>query len=271
MQRSVLVVALLLFGSTIVNADRVVRFMFNADRSACTDTDNAKIEPIFNPIVRRKLRRSTGAEHKQRDLGSASQFCINSCMYQAICHVKGCAGTRRALELEPETMERQLQANLTCNEEINLIQSQLNKLISAKVLSPSCMEAMSIPNRQYSCFNDVIYGNIDNVRLWNLTNSTSPALLTNTMTNSVSICTSMVFTIEANANTCVDYIQFQLMGPGGSNMTRIENNKPFSLFGNAGEILYGKRLASVGNYTLTMIPDQNQTKTKVINFRVKQC
>ena len=271
MPRSILVIVLLFFfGSPIVNADRVVRFMFNADKSACSDADNDKIELVFNPIARRQLRISTSTQ-EQRELRTATQYCINSCMYMAICHVRGCAGTRRELELEPETVERELQANLTCNEEINQIQGQLNRLINTKALSPSCMTAIGIPNREFSCFNDVIYGNIDNVRLWNLNNPASPVSLTNTMSNTVSICSNMDFTIEANANTCVDYIKFQLLGPGGYNMTNVENNKPFALFGNAGEVLFGKRLRDVGNYTLTMIPDQNQTKAKIINFRVKQC
>ena len=161
MSRSILAIAIFFFfGSSIVSADRVVRFMFNADRSACSDIDNTKIEPIFNPIVRRQLRGSTNTSPEQQqqgcELGSASQYFINSCMYQAICHVKGCVGTRRELELESETLERELQAKLTCNQEINLIQNQLNKLISTNALSLSYAEAISIPNRQFLCFNDGI-------------------------------------------------------------------------------------------------------------------
>jgi hypothetical protein len=76
----------------------------------------------------------------------------------------------------------------------------------------------------------------------------------------------MDFSVVAKANTCVDYIHFQLLGPGGFTMTRTETNIPFTLFGDEITTLYSKRLSVIGNYTLTMIPDQNMTKAKIINF-----
>lgn len=276
---TLLIIAAFLLASTTVHAVRIVRFIFNAGDSACNDADNLKLDPIFHPIVRRQLRASAISKIQfdplSRGLSTQSQTCKEACATQAsMCRSWFClyGGGRRAQELEPESVERELQANLTCNQQINLVHSELNKLISTNAVSPSCLAAISIPNRRFSCFDDVIFGSINNVVLWNLTNPASPATLTSNMkSNTVSICSSMPFSIEAITNSCVDQVHFELLGPGGFNKTDFEMNEPFALFGNVGLTLKGKRLSTIGNYTLSMIPDFNQTKARIINFRVKQC
>ena len=270
MLRSILVIALFFFGPEFVNAENAIRFMFESPiGSTCNDTDVLKLDNIFHPN-RRKLRVAVGAQ-EQRELGSKSMSCACKGMAAYYCTSTFC-NVRRQLTFKKDSAERELQTNLTCSVEINAMNDKLNKLISRKEVSASCMDLISVPNRKFSCINDVIFGEIDNIRLWKYDNAAAPVLLTNTMQDgAVTMCNNTLFTIEAKTNSCVDKIQFNLLGSNGFNYSTVEQSEPFYLWENNADVVNSRHLSGIGNYTLTMVPDYNYTKMKTVRFRIKAC
>lgn len=245
-----------------VSSERVVRFIFNS-QATCSATDNEKIDAIFEtPVLRRLLRTSTIVE---RQLTTLSE-CKNNCAYQKNCRVAGCIGF--------DGTKRKLVEQLTCSQELQSKHAALDKLIATNAISDTCKIQIAPGTRQASCYNDVIYGNIDNLKLWNLTST--PTLIAKNVTTEMklTICKSLVFNFEAKVNTCVDFVHFNMVGPSGSNYVRdhTEDSVPYSLFGDSDQkVMYGKKLYHSGVYTLTMIPDEDESKKKIVKFTVKDC
>jgi hypothetical protein len=258
------VITLLFFGPTLVSAARMVRFFFNSTQT-CTVADSSKIDAIFNAVVpRRQLRVSSKNAH--RELWAA--YCKDNCAgyVSGQCRATNCNGyRRRAAEADNEG-----ELQVSCADQIQLMNDKMNLLVTTDAVSESCKAYLDPSLRTAECYDDVIYGELENIRLWNMT-TTTPTLITNNMLSGYTICKSLTFTIEAKVNPCVDFVNFTMVGPVGANYLRehTENVVPYALFDSTTNgTMLGKKLYNSGNYTLTIVPDGFKNKTKEIVFTV---
>jgi hypothetical protein len=137
---------------TFVSADRVIRILFNngnvlPSNQTCNTADNVKLDQIINSAAAgRNLR--TGAENAHRQLWPA--YCQRQCagFLKGTCLASGCKGYPGV---------RDLQLNLSCDDQIQDISTKLNKLVSNKEVSFNCRALLNAP-RNVSCYDDVIHG-----------------------------------------------------------------------------------------------------------------
>jgi hypothetical protein len=255
------IITLLCMGPMIASAERMIRFTFNSTQT-CTAADTIKIASIFNPTVRRQLRVSNNAD---RELG---QRCQSSCgsMVPPFCFGTGCSDSGR----------RNLQSadfNLTCHEEVSALDTKLNLLINNNEVSGSCKLFLAGANRKRECYNDVVYGVIESILVWNMTDSAKPTLITDNMHNGFTVCKSQAFAIEAKVNPCVDFVNFHMIGSSSSSsgyfLNRTENKIPYTLFASSAQSnMVGMKMDNWGFYNLTVTPDGFETKKKSIYFSV---
>ena len=262
-------VVYLLFGSIVtVTAERKIKYLFNSTTDSCTTYDLDLIDAIFsNPLRTRRQLRSPNTEQSQRDM-LRSRKCSSDCagVVRGYCHVSDCLGFRRELQ-SPTTSKF-----FTCAEETNDIDQRLQKLIDNKEVTESCQNFLHPSNREVSCYDNVIYGAIENVRLWNMSASlTNPELITDDLTDMFPICKSLLFSIEAKVNTCVDFVHFRMDGPKYSR-DHTEDDVPYSLFGDSdSNQMYSRRLYNSGIYNLTIVPDGLESKKRTIQLNVLKC
>ena len=265
-----LLAACLLLGPTMmVTAERKIKYLFNSTTDSCTEADMDKVEAIFLsplPVVRdRRQLRSVISHEPQRELWPRK--CANDCelIARGRCHVTDCKGYRRELQLPASKF-------FTCTEETNDIDQKIQLLIDNQQVSESCQKFLAPMYREVSCYDNVIYGVVENVRLWNMSASlTKPILITDNLVNKFSICKSLVFNIEAKVNNCVDFVRFQMDGPNYSR-DHTEDDVPYSLFGDSdANIMFGKRLYYSGLYNLTITPDGIESKKHTIQLNVMKC
>jgi hypothetical protein len=252
----------------IVSAEQIIRITSNSTLT-CSAADGVKLDAIVNPIVRRQLRITANTN---RELQRSTKDCAEACRNMAICHATGCGG-RRILSEENE-INRKLQT-ATCAEQLNTANKKLDALISTNAVSDSCKKVISRTNRKTECFDNVIYGVIENIVLWNLTASaTQPVQVTDNMKTGRTICKGMIFTIEAVVNNCVDFVRFEMVGPSDTTYLRdhTEDAVPYALFdaSTTGGML-GKQLYHSGYYTLKITPDGDVSKQQVFKLLVKDC
>jgi hypothetical protein len=254
----------------IASAERMIRFTFNSTQT-CTDADAVKIGAIFNPAVRRQLRESNNAHR------GLNQYCKENCgsVVAPRCYATGCAGyTGRRLSSLEDNNDRDLQnINSTCRENVFALNAKIDLLIKNNEVSESCKLFLATPNRRRECYDDVMYGLIETIRVWNMTDPTAPTLITDNMRNSFSICNTQAFTIEAKVNSCVDYVNFQMVGASSSSsgyfLNRTEDNAPFTVFDSASQgNMVGVKLDKWGGYNLTITPDGFESKKKFVSFWV---
>ena len=98
-------------------------------------------------------------------------------------------------------------------------------------------------------------------------------LFTSNMVDGMPICTSFEMAIDAITDPCVGNVKFVLTGPKDSltTHTRMEYKPPFFLFGNSGTAVNGKKLSSLGTYTVLAIPNGRMDLAKTIMFNVTAC
>ena len=139
-------------------------------------------------------------------------------------------------------------------------------------VTESCQRFLNPMYRTVTCFDNVIYGVVENVRLWNMSASlTKPVLISDNLTDKFSICKSFIFNIEAMVNNCVDFVNFKVEGPNFSR-DHTEDDVPYSLFGDSDtNVMYGKKVYYSGLYNLTVIPDGIISKMRTIQLNVMKC
>jgi hypothetical protein len=145
---------------TFVSADRMIRILFNngnvlPSNESCNTADNVKLDQIINSAAAgRNLR--TGAENAHRQLWPA--YCERQCagFVKNHCLATGCKGYRRGLG-KFVAEDRDLQLNMSCDEQIQDISTKLNNLVSNKEVSFNCRALLNAP-RNVTCQDDAIYG-----------------------------------------------------------------------------------------------------------------
>jgi hypothetical protein len=264
------IISLLFFGPTIVLADRVIRFTFNSTQT-CTAADNIKIDAIFDTalVVRRQLRDSTSTHR------GLSLYCKNNCAGTVpyTCRATGCSGYagRRASDTAGTTDERALQVPLpTCATQVSAVDAKLDLLISTNAVSTSCKAFLNKSLRKRECFDDVVYGVLESIRLWNVTNVAKPTVISNDVTTNLTICKSLKFNLEAVVNPCVNFVKFRVVGPSGSNyfLNRTENSIPYTMFSSVNGAMGGRDMDFPGTYNFTIVPDGFVTKMRAFSFKV---
>jgi hypothetical protein len=274
----------LLFGpqTMMVTAERKIKYLFNSTTDSCTSADIEKVTAIFSsrtlPVLRERrqlLRSSTNVQQAQRELWPRK--CANDCAGKAPgwCQVTDCYGYRRELQAPASSSTSSnttASKFFTCGEETDDIDHKLQMLINNQEVTESCQKFLDPKYREVSCYDNVIYGVVENVRLWNMSASlTKPVLITDDLKDNFPICKSLVFNIEAKVNNCVDFVHFQMEGPNFSR-DHTEGDVPYSLFGDSDtNVMFGKRLYYSGLYNLTIIPDGITSKTRTIQLNVLKC
>jgi hypothetical protein len=267
-----------LFSPNPVIADHMIRFVFNNGNDLpsgqiCNDADNDKIDHVFN-LGRRNLRgtvetSSISKTTRARQLVFYPSYCRKNCagFKRGFCKATNCKGLRRHLQNEKEPIvDREL---LTCDEEINTIHKNLDSLVATNALSPGCNAVLNA-SRNVTCYDDIIYGEVDNFIFWKSTSHGDSILQMNAQ-NGYSVCQNISFNIEAVVNSCVDNVKFHLTGSHGfNNYTQNESVIPYTLFGDYNNNIFGRTLP-VGSYILAVTPDGVSTKRKTLSFTVESC
>jgi hypothetical protein len=262
------IMLLLVFGPTIASAERMVRFLFNSTQN-CTAEDDLKIDAIFNITVRRRQLRMSSI-NTPRELWAS--YCKDNCAgYVAgTCRATGCVGYRRRTSVGGDN-ERELQ--VSCADQVQAMNNQMNLFVTNNAVSSSCKAYLNPSLRSSECYDDVIYGEIENIRLWNMSASTQ-TLITDNMQNGQPICKNLNFNIEAKVNPCVDLVLFRTISPTGVVIREnTDYDVPYSAFGKttAGTTMMKAKMSSVGIHTLIIAPDGIESKKRILQFNVTNC
>jgi hypothetical protein len=266
-------------GST--NADRMLRTIFNFGISPtaatfCDAADSLKIDNAFKPIdgvryLREGTETGTNASiaftdlemadaHEDRELWPT--YCRNNCAGYATgtCRATGCVGYRKKDRRQTQT--------LSCADHVKMLNNLLDDVRTQ--VSSTCAVFMNPLSRITLCYDDVIYGVVENFVLWKAPSKGKPLVSFGPVTDGFTICHNDIMSIEAVANPCVDIVTSTLMGPKISE-TRTSKEPPYTIFGVDKLIPTGRELNVVGTYTLAAVPDKFDFKKKSITFQVKKC
>jgi hypothetical protein len=178
----------------------------------------------------------------------------------------------------------------TCSESLTLMQTQLDALISNNMVSAPCQLFLKNSTRVATCYDDVVYGEVEGYRIWNLTSSSrgqsSPYILhesdnMNIDSGGYAFCKRTVFNVEVMTNDCVENVQIITLGPKSYKLDRTEGYQPYTVFSGTTSdntdistgkiILLGHTMPCVGSYSVTIIPDGIPTKKKQFNFTILDC
>jgi hypothetical protein len=241
-------------------------------------------------------------QNSTRELRTFSNYCKNYCANYATgtCRATPCLGyRRRSLNKSGNSTKDHAK---TCQEGIAATQIQLNELITKNSISDSCKLFINNITRTSTCYDDVVYGEVEGYRVWNLTADSNvtntsgngnaygiraPSLLfesytMNTVDGGYAFCQTTVFNIEIMTNACVDHAQITVHGPNQYHFDRKESYSPFTLFTSStttdntdinqkSKILLGQTLPYVGTYNITIVPDGIRTKTKQFDVTILDC
>jgi hypothetical protein len=190
--------------------------------------------------------------------------CKNLCAGTATgyCQAVDCKGYRRR-ELLDGQKSRDLITGVafTCTQQVNYINTELNRLVSQNLVADSCKTLLSRP-RDITCFDDYIYGVIDSFELWQ-------TLALGVISDNYSICFDWFYAFKTIANDCVHSVRTTLTGPNNYYRDNVQQSLPYSVFGDIGtDGLLMEKLPYTGNYTLTAVPDGLVGKSKTITFKV---
>ena len=277
MRFSLFATAIVLCNSVI--AERSVVVLFNngvsdVNSGSCTDADFNKTQAILSTsglnstYTKRQLRATVNddmddmtesmlltTEAHHRALWPIQ--CKNACagVTPGRCQASGCKGYRRRLHLDGND-QRDLLSGVafTCTQQIDYINTELNKLVSQNTVTSSCKTLLSKP-RNITCYDDVIYGVVEYIKLWDVA-PTPQNVLFDDFTGQ-EIFRSQLVTLESITNDCVDTLRTTLTGHNGYYADNNENNRPFSLYGDnvAKGKFFGKKMPHLGPYELTVVPD----------------
>ena len=287
---------ILAVGPTVfVSAEVMVRTIFNNGRAPsswentyCTSTETSLIDQLFDLkklLGRRQLRTSsaevsasptsTSSANTTNTTGSRELYirkCKDYCKGVAAgtCRATNCVGYRRR-DLKENSNgghdERELQTG-QCPAVVDV----LNAALDAVQVSPSCRNYLDKSKRTTECFDDVVYGEIEGVRLWRVSFLWSSVLQERMPSSGYSFCKSTLFTFESINNDCVDNVSMVLEGPNNYRYTNTRSYAPFTLFNDLlGLTMIGQRMYYAGNYTLSVTPDGFENKKRTFSFTLKNC
>ena len=327
--KTCIILLLSLYESVIqeVSADIMVQFVFNNGESPndtvyCSKSDNEKIDKIFQwkSINHRHLRRATTDDYHTtntneamtRELRTYPRSCKNYCAYYATgtCRATNCLGYggRSLGKIGKSDTSGGNQAE-KCKEGLTITQMKLNELISKNSVSNSCKLFLQNTTRTSTCYDDVVYGEVEGYRIWNLTSTNSNSTSTinsngnaygqrsssllfesytmNTGSGSsgggggYAFCRTTVFNIEVMTNECVDHAHITIRGPNQYHIDRTESYIPFTIFSSTTtdslninqkkQILMGQTVPYIGTYNVTIVPDGIATKMKQFDFSILDC
>jgi hypothetical protein len=285
---------LLSFLSFEVNAENVMRYLFNNGIEQaglnCSATDWAKITSIFNNTspIRRNLRQinivkkeramdfevDIIGQHniRERELQKTPAECRNICSRyakgQRCIGTQGCEWYIVRRNLASNINERELQETW-CSKTAKSINTQLDSLVSNSQVSTSCRLLLSAP-RMIDCWNDIIYGVVEHFNIWN---ADTDKMIKKDARDGFSVCASIRINVEARTNPCVVSVKTQMTGPDGYFANNTDAKVPYSIFGNTGAKVYNfyGNLLAPGNYTIAATPDSDSTKTSQMTFNVANC
>ena len=278
------------------NADRMIRLLFNngvtpTDDMFCSISDNAHIDNVFKPIKRVRYLREAAMDptansnitsndveladtHIDRELWPT--YCKNNCAGYApgTCRATNCVGYRRKGRRQAQT--------LTCADQVEAVHAELDAVMTK--VSSTCALYLTRDNRIAECFDDVIYGVVENFVLWKSPNVNRQfnsrqhvySMVKNlkslgTVTDGFTVCQYDRINIEAVVNPCVKFITATLTHPSGFTVTRTEGQIPYTVFGDETNAPMGRELPKLGTYTFTAIPDNFDYKKTSITFNVVRC
>jgi len=274
-----------LHAPTLINADRMVRYLFNNAQTSsytCNSADDVLINNIFTlsgkneTYGKRNLRavQEPTLQEQQRELVVYPPKCKNNCAGFATntCRATDCVGYRRNLGKKEESDERELSTlAVSCTTQTNYINQELTKLINGNSLSSSCKTLLQKP-RDVKCYNDVVYGVVEYFRMWDTDAVPQKVIDSNFVGENV--CKDSPINFEAITNDCVDFLLTSVSGPNNFYADEYESERPFSVFGDRyyGDGTFkGMKLPYLGEYTLTALPDGLEEKKKVVKFKVVNC
>ena len=261
-----------------VSADRTVVVLYNngvttSTSGSCNDADLAKTQAVLeasglnSTYGKRQLRTvmndiddmtesmlSTTGE-SQRALWPRN--CKNDCAGIATgkCQEVGCKGYRRRQLGENDDRALLSGAAFTCTQQVDYINAELNKLVTQNLVQADCKTLLSKP-RNITCFDDVIYGVVEYFKLWD--SASYPYKAIYEYFTGQDVCINKQIAIEAMTNECVDSLRATLRGPNGFYSDVYEWEIPYTAFKST--------LPYVGQYELTVLPDDILSKKKILKF-----
>ena len=274
----------------------MIRFIFNDGRAPsvfdgtyCTSTENTLIDSVFDLKsllgIRRQLRAPsangasptssaimtvpTTSKTESREL--YPRKCKNNCagLATGTCRATDCVGYRRR-ELTDKRdgvdTDRDLQ-EAQCPALVELVHSKLDAL----GISSTCRKFLDKSKRVTTCLDDVIYGEIEGVRLWQVSFFRSTVLQESMPSSGYSFCKSTSFNLESINNDCVDNALMVLKGPNNYEYINHETSDDYTLFQDFGITMMGQKMTTPGVYTLSITPDGFEYKEKTFTFTVKNC
>jgi hypothetical protein len=271
--------ALVLHVSSMVQADRLVRFLFNdgkndTDAGSCNMLDDILVDGIitlsgYNFTYSRKLRASI---YPTRNLQYYPPKCKRVCEGYAdgTCRATDCVGYRRVL-LETIQDDRELGSgkSFSCDTQVDFINRELDKLVNNSLVSSSCQKLLS-KHRKWDCYDDVIYGVVERMVLWQVDTTRT---IVDSKYSGQSICTHTRVDFEPITNTCVDFLFSTVTGPNNfyKNSTRSDfhpSSATRSIFGSDNAQESGIVFPYPGEYIIQSVPDGFQSKALTIPFSV---
>ena len=219
----------------------------------CNSADNVKIDQILNATT---LRRNLRNENRNKDRKLWPAYCKNNCagFAQNTCRATGCKGYRRDLE-----EDRDLQSTMNCTAQIKDINTKLTQLVTNRQVTSNCRALLNAP-RNISCYDDVIYGQVEYMKVWD-----TRGVVVLDGTPGMTFCRGPLFNVEVVVNNCVDRLDTVVTGPSGFNIATTTYNFPY-LGTIDGNVFY-----QTGKYTVITTPDGFPHKAKSCVFEVKNC
>ena len=284
---TIFILILAVVPTAFVSAEVMVRTVFNNGRAPsswentyCTSTETSLIDKLFDlkkllanaPVnissteVTTSVTNTTGS--RQLYIRKCKDYCKG--VAAGTCRATNCVGYRRR-DLKENSNgghdERELQTG-QCPAVVDV----LNAALDAVQVSPSCRNYLDKSKRTTECFDDVVYGEIEGVRLWRVSFLWSSVLQERMPSSGYSFCKSTLFTFESINNDCVDNVSMVLEGPNNYRYTNTRSYAPFTLFNDLlGLTMIGQRMYYAGDYTLSVTPDGFENKKKVFKFTLRNC
>ena len=287
---------ILAVGPTVfVSAEVMVRTIFNNGRAPsswentyCTSTETSLIDNLFDLkklLGLRQLRTSsaevsaspTSTSTANTTTTGSRELYIRKCkdyckgVAAGTCRATNCVGYRRR-DLKENSNgghdERELQTG-QCPAVVDLLNAALDLL----QVSPSCRNYLDKSKRTTECFDDVMYGEIEGVRLWKVYQYFfwSSVMEERMPSSGYSFCKSLYFNLESINNDCVNNAYMVLDGPNNYQFINNQTYKPYTLFNDLGITMLGEKMTAAGEYTLSITPDGFEHKKKVFKFTLKNC
>lgn len=275
--------------TAFVSAETMVRFVFNDGRAPsyfegtyCSSTENALIDTVFDlkkllGLVRRQLRTSSvnitsTVESNTTTTESRELYprkCKNNCagLATGTCRSTDCLGYRRRELMDGGEYDNRKLQEMQCPALLELMHSKLDLL----QVSPSCRKFLDKSKRVTTCLNDVIYGEIEGVRLYRVSLLWSTVLQESMPSSGYSFCRSTTFNFQSINNDCVENVLMELKGPNNYVYTNYQTYSPHYLFNGIGFAMMGQRMSAAGEYTLSLTPDGFDYKKKIFKFTLRNC